>query len=56
MRTRRCGEPNWEKCPKCGSHVAHGFGLAGGGYGPYRYCTNPNEDACDFFDKTEVEE
>jgi hypothetical protein len=36
------------KCPKCGGDVQGGFGLAGGGYGPYWYCEN---DDCDYFDK-----
>lgn len=35
-------------CPKCGEPTGDGFGLAGGGYGPYTYCTS---DACDYFDK-----
>lgn len=26
------------KCPTCGSELEMGFGLAGGGYGPYSYC------------------
>lgn len=25
-------------CPKCGGETEMGFGLAGGGYGAYRYC------------------
>jgi hypothetical protein len=37
-------------CPKCGgSEIHHGYGLAGGGIGPYRTCLNDN---CDFFEKT----
>jgi hypothetical protein len=27
-----------EKCPHCGGLTKNGFGLAGGGYGPYTYC------------------
>lgn len=27
-----------DKCPKCGVWLEMGFGLAGGGYGPYTYC------------------
>lgn len=27
-------------CPKCGGELQPGFGLAGGGYGPYWYCEN----------------
>ena len=40
--------PSGPPCPKCGEETADGFGLAGGGYGPYTYCTS---DACDYFDK-----
>ncbi len=25
-------------CPECGGSLEVGFGLAGGGYGPYTYC------------------
>lgn len=38
-------------CPKCGAPTLDGFGLAGGGYGPYTYCEN---DGCDYFDKTDM--
>jgi hypothetical protein len=38
-----------ETCPKCGGEVQGGFGLAGGGYGAYKFCV---EDACDWFEKT----
>lgn len=27
-------------CPKCGSGVECGFGLAYGGYGPYEFCAD----------------
>jgi hypothetical protein len=27
-----------DPCPKCGGETEMGFGLAGGGYGPYRWC------------------
>lgn len=27
-----------DKCPKCLGPLEMGFGLAGGGYGPYTYC------------------
>lgn len=27
-----------QTCPLCGGPVELGFGLAGGGYGPYIYC------------------
>jgi hypothetical protein len=27
-----------EKCPKCGRECQPGYGLAGGGIGPYWYC------------------
>lgn len=34
-------------CPKCGAkEVSMGYGLAGGGIGPYEAC-----DACDWFAK-----
>lgn len=39
-----------EKCPKCGADVDYGYGLAGGGIGPYRYC---HGDDCDYFEKTQ---
>jgi hypothetical protein len=26
------------RCPSCGAETETGFGLAGGGYGPYTYC------------------
>lgn len=26
------------RCPKCAGETTEGFGLAGGGYGPYTYC------------------
>lgn len=40
-----------DTCPKCGNtELHHGYGLAGGGIGPYRTCLN---DDCDFFEKTE---
>lgn len=30
-----------ERCPKClSTNLEMGFGLAGGGYGPYSYCPN----------------
>ena len=36
-------------CPKCGKFsVENGYGLAGGGIGPYFYCT---EEGCDYFEK-----
>lgn len=38
----------YNPCPKCGFELKMGFGLAGGGYGPYEYCTNPH---CDQFTK-----
>lgn len=29
------------RCPKClGTNLEMGYGLAGGGYGPYSYCTS----------------
>lgn len=40
-------------CPKCGTATERSFGLAGGGYGPYVFCT---KEKCDFFKKIQVEE
>lgn len=40
------GEP--EACPKCGEPVVLGYGLMGGGCGPYRLCENAE---CDYFEK-----
>jgi hypothetical protein len=44
-------DPLLDKCPKCGADTEGGFGLAGGGYGPYVYCPN----GCDYFAKLQVE-
>lgn len=30
-------------CPKCGTETQMGFGLAGGGYGAYRFCPTCEE-------------
>ncbi len=38
-----------EKCPKCGADTEMGYGLMGGGMGPYWYCDGENE--CDWFFK-----
>jgi hypothetical protein len=27
-----------DKCPHCGKDLEYGYGLAGGGIGPYAYC------------------
>jgi hypothetical protein len=35
-------------CPLCGSEVVGGYGLAGGGYGPYLWCSRIG---CRFFVK-----
>ena len=35
-------------CPKCNSELEMGYGLAGGGIGPYVYCSN---EQCDYFEK-----
>ena len=40
-------------CPKCKASTERGFGLAGGGYGPYVLCTR---DKCDFFKKIQIDE
>lgn len=34
------GVHDTEKCPDCGSYIELGYGLAGGGCGIYKYCTN----------------
>ncbi len=39
-------------CPECGGVLEDGFGLAGGGYGPYEYCSECGTVAT----KTVVEE
>jgi hypothetical protein len=39
--------PN-KKCPKCGGELEWGYGLAGGGMGPYALCAS---DECDWFQK-----
>ncbi|MGY2987653.1 hypothetical protein ACVI1K_005000 [Bradyrhizobium sp. USDA 4508] len=38
----------YNPCPKCGAELEMGFGLAGGGFGPYEYCSNIT---CDQFTK-----
>ena len=40
-------------CPKCNSPLESGYGLAGGGIGPYFYCSS---DGCDYFEKHQVPE
>jgi len=30
--------PEDSSCPHCGGELQTGFGLAGGGFGPYTYC------------------
>lgn len=42
-----------EVCPKCGTETIFGFGMAGGGYGPYVAC---DSDTCDFFAKRQSQE
>jgi hypothetical protein len=32
-------------CPRCGSGTIGGFGLMGGGYGPYVMCDGERDDA-----------
>jgi hypothetical protein len=50
VELRMCHDlPSGEECPACGNHTLyHGYGLAGGGMGPYTYCTT---DGCGEFDK-----
>lgn len=40
--------PIYNPCPKCGNELELGYGLAGGGIGPYEFCRNP---ACGYFAK-----
>ena len=48
-----CGQKHdIEVCPKCGAFIDFGYGLAFGGCGIYKYCSN---DACDWFWKQEDE-
>lgn len=42
--------PPGPPCPKCGSSLIQGFGLAGGGYGAYEFC---EAEGCDHFQKWE---
>lgn len=35
-------------CPKCGAEALVGYGLAGGGFGSYEYCT---AKGCNWFHK-----
>lgn len=34
------GRHDMEKCPDCGSWIGMGFGLAFGGFGEYKFCTD----------------
>lgn len=40
-----------ERCPHCGGETQVGFGLAGGGYGPYMFC-----DTCEVVTSKSPEE
>jgi hypothetical protein len=42
--TDQISVPLLDRCPKCGTETETGFGLAGGGYGVYVFCTN---EACE---------
>jgi hypothetical protein len=42
--------PPGPPCPKCGTPVYEGFGLAGGGYGAYAAC---DAEGCGYFEKWE---
>lgn len=47
-------EQEEDECPRCNKKtLVHGFGLCGGGYGPYSYCT---DEACGYFEKTQIDE
>lgn len=41
------------RCPRCGSELTTGFGLAGGGYGTYKFC---DTTGCRFFVKRQSKE
>lgn len=45
-----------EKCPMCGGAVEMGFGLAGGGYGPYWFCDSEEAPGCLWFVKRQSED
>lgn len=47
------GVLDYEKCPKCGAKTETGYGLMGGGCGPYVFCT---VDTCDWMYKEQDEE
>ena len=40
------GQHDIEKCPKCGSWIEIGYGMAYGGMGEYKFCSN---EKCDWF-------
>ncbi len=42
-----------EACPTCGKPTEYGYGLMGGGLGPYVLCSG---DECDFFAKQQEKE
>jgi hypothetical protein len=44
-------QPVDNKCPNCGAELAQGFGLMGGGYGPYWGC---EADNCNYFYKEQI--
>lgn len=41
--------PPGPPCPACAAPLIEGFGLAGGGYGPYEVC-----DGCGYFNKHQL--
>jgi hypothetical protein len=43
-------------CEKCGKEMECGYGLAGGGIGPYFYCTTENCDGFTKFQDPEMED
>lgn len=46
-------KPVDNKCPECGYELIEGFGLMGGGYGPYWAC---DRDTCSYFYKEQIPE
>ena len=42
-------------CKKCGKEMRIGYGLAGGGFGPYFYCETEGCDGFEKFQDSEME-
>lgn len=48
MSEKKEVKPWPEKCPECGGPLSFGYGLMGGGIGPYVLCV---DDDCDWMEK-----